>query len=790
MGKMLCYIAAGASGGQSGPSAKALHDQLLLALEKGLKPHPLHSEVLRVALELPNSTTQSVKALGAQLGLAPGRVVGGLLLALEVANKTGGNPAGSPVTSGLKPAQQSAVSAAAPLLAEGKWVLMEAGTGTGKSRIAAHLAAHVLALRDAGHDFHLVHESTATEHAAFPGKSDCGNAASSKVVIIAAPTVENVIHLLSEFELARPHIDQQRCWKIGVALGRNQFVSESAVTEILAQQATPDIGVLRWLELGMPPGTTAGSKVLAGSLPGICGLADDLRSVATDFPVEDVLLSEDSPESEQAWYLNLREMAMTCDVVLTTHAMLAVDNLWLQRRLPSLLPSPISLILDEAHAFEATQAMMGTDGLAVTRLIAILKSAPWAQVRAKGLADRALRDAELVDLALRTLPSNIPLPSHRIEDQACRSAWEKCRPILKKLRCSLDELKGKLTSAPAPLRSAAVFVRKAVSALIGLEDGYTGAITFSAIRKYPHIVIGPRSVDKLLASRWDNTPCGVLMSGTLLYPSLSGPVAGPLITRLKLPSDRSVATPPIHPYWLRSTPTMHVPAECSVDAFAPPTGGALTDDALRVWLGAVAELIVHDVAKHAAGGTLVLMTGYDRLRILSELLDAPLGERLITQDACQLPLTQAKAAFVSASRAGMRPVWLATGGAGTGLDLRDMQVIDVNAIQDRLLTDLVIPALPFGINRGSTQLARSDWAGFVSEKQEALRTFQQWLGRLVRREGLSDRNLWVMDGRIYQPSCRAWTHEFLRIVQDYPKFKRVDILERSFGQTDYVIGTE
>jgi CRISPR type IV-associated DEAD/DEAH-box helicase Csf4 len=73
------------------------------------------------------------------------------------------------------------------------------------------------------------------------------------------------------------------------------------------------------------------------------------------------------------------------------------------------------------------------------------------------------------------------------------------------------------------------------------------------------------------------------------------------------------------------------------------------------------------------------------------------------------------------------------------------------AEQDLLLTDLYIPRLPYGCHRTLTHRRRVAALGFMVEVHETARMLKQGVGRLVRREGLRDRHIWLADSRLTQP---------------------------------------
>jgi hypothetical protein len=56
--------------------------------------------------------------------------------------------------------------------------------------------------------------------------------------------------------------------------------------------------------------------------------------------------------------------------------------------------------------------------------------------------------------------------------------------------------------------------------------------------------------------------------------------------------------------------------------------------------------------------------------------------------------------------------------------------------------------------------------------------FLQGLGRLVRRDGLRNRRIWVLDGRLFSAKHRSSTVEFLRVIKSYPALREFDLPAR------------
>lgn len=761
--------------------------QLRSALAEQLPPVSLGGNTVAMTLELPEDLAKDLDERAAALGLGAPALVGGLLLAQGRSTRPAvqeGQALPDLVLEGLRPGQVDVVEAVAPRLAQGQFALIEAGTGAGKSRIIAHLAAHVLALRDSGYAF------TATKLAPadrllqpYSPQSPAGRAVTawaarqggspaegtSRAVIVAAPTLANVMHLALEYQRVAPTVDPTKRWTLGVVLGRRQFVSPSAVEELLAQQESPDPAVMDWARNGFPPGAAATSRLLAGRYPGLFGLAEDLRELATNFPVEDALLTSNCPLDEQEWYFALRQIAQGCDIVAVTHAMLALDNRNIHQDRATLLPAPLAVFIDEAHAFEATQADSASKTLSLILLKAALHSPAWSTMRCASAAKRASTAADRAYAALRAVPEPIRLPVDLGLKQKVLVAWDAAKATLADLQLELKALvkgAGKKATPGQGQRQLAevVAAREAIAALL---KGLPGKLSFSHAARYPHVVVGPRSVDAVLATRWEGTPCGALLSGTLLMPSAAGRQAAPIIRRLALPPARTGRPVETHPHWIRSTPTLYTPDKGYSRVLTPPTGAAASAGALEAWVGEVATVITKQVAPSAGGGTLVLLTSYERLRLLEERLrQVPeLAGRVIAQEQLFLPMAQALNLFKNRALAGDRPIWLGLGSAWTGIDIRDERFGDDEAGRDMLLTDVVIPAIPFGLNQTTTQAARVNFSGFHAQAVEAVNTFCQGIGRLVRREGLRDRRLWVLDGRL----AGGGLVEFNRVLSAYSK---------------------
>ena len=263
----------------------------------------------------------------------------------------------------------------------------------------------------------------------------------------------------------------------------------------------------------------------------------------------------------------------------------------------------------------------------------------------------------------------------------------------------------------------------------------------------------------------------MLLSGTLAHITQKGDSFDAINADLNIPPERCDAVTPLHPQWIYNTPTLYTPSPEIFHEYMPPSvteNPSVDEAAMHLWLLNCAKAINH-ATQTAAGGTLVLMTSFDRLEGLSATIRQhypELAPRLIEQHRHER-IGRSKEAFRHRAMDGQKPIWLATGAAWTGLDLRDTRIPDEQASEDVLLTDLVMPNLPFGLDRTTTHQARTERIGFVAEIIGVQRRMRQGLGRLVRREGLKHRRIWILDGRLQHAASRQWAADLHRALSLY-----------------------
>ena len=567
------------------------------------------------------------------------------------------------------------------------------------------------------------------------------------MVWVAAPTVAVLVHLLDEFRKSNPGNEPS------ILLGRQQFVSVYRVSEAfreLREDPDPSVAAAEtetraWLEGGGKPRTDFARR-LASHIPGVAYLAEDLFEIAPFLRAEAVRMEEaDELEPAQACLNSLLEQSGQSRLVICTQAMVLLRILAARkgdREDPPALPFS-HLLVDEVHELEAAAANLQSGELSLLGLRSWLRQSEFARSPEmceavseliEGLrGNRALGDGVTVDSDVRSLIVN---------------ALKPVAASLKKGRKGDDR--------------ARAFYLKSLATVISSGDRRMG-VHFTAIRRFPSIYTGPVSVGPMLGGLWQQVKAAVGVSGTIFLPTLGGGVSsGYMEAKLAVPPGRLRTVGPVISNWVRREPVMLRPDAASRAQLCYPSMGAkqgpatvedrITDEeqdsvpggpAYERWVDSAAAAI-NQASASAAGGTLVLCTSFRDVSELKHRLRLVLGERMLCHER-GLSVASQKNAFIAARSQGIRPVWLASGSAWTGLDITDEGRA---AKADLLLTDLMILRVPIGLNRTSTQFTRRRALGYNAVLFEAAFVLRQGLGRLMRRQGLTARRIWLLDGRI------------------------------------------
>jgi len=722
------------------------------AIDLGLDPALMPSVGLeRISVVFPADLATQLDNLGSAMSIAPGRVAGMYVQALRERELSSNSVQAQQLEEGPSllaidfPVQIQAIHDIVPAAKAGRIVLSEVGTGVGKSRIAARVAQMLLA-----------------------DEVTSGGRAPTTRVVVATPTVSQCVHLIDEFDCLDQtllRVGQPALPSYGIVLGRSHFVDVEVATEVARQihEASGNASLLTWIAGGCKSGLTNATKTLSRIAPGICGLMEDwlwLASELDDGLSHDALheceLTEESSDQSSTWYQQLRANSEQVAIVICTHAMVAIDAILRARSANGAMCEFQYLIVDEAHQLEQEVANMASNSVSLHTLSILLGRSEWGAVRCKELAAQCQRTVRAFNSRLGALPmkagSVIVVPDALRKDQALSVAWQAVVPEIVNLAQMLKNLSNEIgqNKEVQGWGLARVRINMAIRALNFILAGtHATEVSLSKVKRMASLQVGPRTVSQYLKPLWERLSSAVLMSATLYLPTHKGDSAQYLISTLALPQDRIHEVASIYPDWITNSVQLLLPDKDSLADLRPPSSEESSHEDMMAWLHNVAMSIVNCVLPDAKGGVMVLMSGYDRLATLADMLVPLLGDRLIVQTRRSHSLSRSVQQFRGGYATGTKPVLLVTGRAWTGLDLKDLAVPDSAAALDFLLSDLVVPNIPFGLNRTTTHSSRvSRFFGFESSATALL--LRQGLGRLVRRRGLQSRRIWIFDSRVLQ----------------------------------------
>lgn len=590
----------------------------------------------------------------------------------------------------------------------GKVVFAEAATGTGKGRMIAALAA--------------------------------AGAARGDTVVISAPLAV-AWQLLDDLA----EIDEANTAGCDLVLGRANFVSPAALAVWAEDEGHTDM--LNWIASGGQALSERARRASEVTGKPLRWLLDDALSIAEDLPVTSVMLTagaDEDCEGEQT-YRTLQNKHGSAAIILCSHYMLASHIRQAQlrkiteedekKRNGLALPLVIdTLIVDEAHLLENAFAAINSHTLHLRPLIRAVES------------EIGIGRTPLL-AALKELGNHITQVATSSKGKELRTLSE--QPGLEQLLSELDAAIDGVNLTRAQSRSS-VGIKLGV-ARSGIKAALSGVMTLkfevSPIRKYPRLTVGRANLAKAMEFLWDHVIGAALVSATLYSDDNSAKL---IRWKLGVPPERALYLPAVHPKWVSEAVQL---SDMRV---------SLTPDDSDEWLDELAAATTR-ITDQAAGGTLVLCTSFHNAQSLAQRLSTTLGNRLVLQTATSSASTCASQ-YRLLYQQGIKPVWIGLGAAWTGINLSDD---DQPAEKDWMLSDLIISRLPLGINRSLTHERRVAVAGFSIVAQEAAWQLRQGLGRLVRREGIPKRKLWVLDVRV--DTKAPWLTPFKRILKRYAK---------------------
>jgi len=601
-------------------------------------------------------------------------------------------------------------------------VFAEGSTGIGKSRVIAAAAIH----------------------AAQSGMTP---------VIIAAPTIAVMEQLYNELQTVGP-----KDLSCIILPGASEFVDDLALSAYLETAQTDPLlpydqnqKIASWVEKGAPP-------IKRGPLAQSIGhdaawLMSDLRELAPDIPNDFTLQSGQEEGEARKLVVAIRKRAHdNAHIIFCTHTMLAIG----QKTQWRALPAPKVLFIDEAHLFEQTLSQINSDQLSIFALLVELLR--YQRKNSLGNTSSAALTVKLARNLMKSL-QDIELDNQR---QVCMNTMEDTTKKSVVIR-DLEDLGKKLKSKTLSDMPRQTFFQNGLNNILqslraqqAFSNNPTNRVNlvFSDDRRYPSLLCGPSKLAAQMGDIWKQAKGGVALISATLYimDSYGNTKCDYLRGLLEVNNFGRLYTPaPVIDRSIYDLPTLYIPEEPEqARLLCPPKSRGSTAE--TKWHDALIRTI-SNIVQDARGGTLVLTTAYQDIQALEKgLIAAGVSqERLVVQERNK-KFRENEQDFRQRHREGKKPILLALGTAWTGIDLKEKDAdgeSDVPEEQDFLLTDLVITRLPVGLNSSNSMLSRIEQTRTLPIINEALLTFKQGLGRLIRRANVTDRRLWVLDGRIF-----------------------------------------
>jgi CRISPR type IV-associated DEAD/DEAH-box helicase Csf4 len=758
----------------SGKTAELI-SSIEAALAAGLAPAPIPADAQRVSIRV--SSTLMAELDRNRGGRAVSVYAAGLVAAW--AKRSDSSESSRDDLSDFRPEQRRFAIEIDRRLTPGAQILAEGSTGLGKGLVITRLAGRATGL-----------------------------------AIVAAPTIKTLSQNLNEYEKLRIAHDYPAA---RVFIGRRNFVSarrlRNRINEILEDRAstgsddtpTVDVGedrttIMRaaiaaraWLETGATnsgPDTDDRAATLRAILPIGAYLTSDLRAVAPGFPTDEVILepNEDPDDPGQRAYAEMRERVNSSEIgpIFTTHYAFILSNRFNRKRPEAtapvdenattpdresdesedddarrLLPTPDLLIVDEAHQLASSAESVFTMTIALSTLVRQLSAIePWRSLRMQTRAVEAAR--EVAAIAERMIDVFAVAKDYSIADT--RSSL---RPLARELLDHINKLTARKKIPVTPETRIIFDAREIAKRIVSTSADYSVKIDASPVYRFPSLAIGPSNLYGFFTRMWERIDQVVFVSATIYVPRSRTTPTSPLMTTLYLDPKRVAMAPAIMAPWLHTGVTLRTAYD--EPTLRPPAADATNYvEEMESWHRRIADH-VREIWRTARGGTLVLLTSYDSIDALQQLLDPEQNNpAIIAQRRGRFPI--AEAAFRTMYAAGRKPLWLATAQAWTGMDLRDTRLGDdgkpVDVSKDFLFTDLIVPRVPFGTEQSrihQARYSRSVW----NEWDRAAMQFRQGIGRLIRAEGLRERRLFVLDGRIWDPAKAAMMEPYKLMLAPY-----------------------
>lgn len=487
--------------------------------------------------------------------------------------------------------------------------------------------------------------------------------------------------------------------------------------------ATTNQELKDWINQGGKPlGERAAAYAKATSVD-LAYLMEDAISLADDLPIRESQLSTQDDCEAQSVYETAKSGVTERPILLMSHHMLAAGMYSGDDRNESqfaFFRRGDQLIIDEAHLFEEALSSLTSTTLHASVLGRRFSGYPKVKRACEALYD------VLCDVCVKGKPNY----KSRYQQAFCNSD---SAPMLLDAIVKLNELIEKHVKGEAKRRELQAYIAGLKQIHQNLKNPYAMTkVSLSPVKKLPSISSGSYLLTPLLQKIWQNYSGIMLVSATLLG---SRGDAALMSWILRLPKDRLSVVKPVTPNWIAQSLEIHRSFTNSVDFGS------------EEWLDQVSEKCMQVIGS-AKGGILILNTSFETCDALAARLRPILNERLIVQSSVH-SLAYCKAKFIELYRSGVMPVWIGVGRAWVGVDLTDESV---SAKHDNMISDLIIPKIPYQISQSMASQYRNSAGHYGVMAQEAAWVLRQGIGRLVRRQGCPKKHVWLLDGRIVEPA--------------------------------------
>ena len=791
-------------GSARGARSQAILSALERAVALDLKPAetPVNGHArYKATLYLPDGMAAQLVALTERYRLSEPAVVRGLLAAMGTAGQSGLESTPIPVNHPIaklnaalralgekaedRPEQVAIYDYLCDSLVNRAIGMVEAGTGVGKTR--AEIAAACTWVKDSGNS-----------------------------LCIAVPTLVLIRQAIVEYgnqKRVHRHLPPLRAIR-----GRREFISQEAVDLALNDEVLDiDAGDRKSAEDWLRRGQGKTHEFFPWS-------ADSLERAAPSLPIDELRLNEFTDKTDAGYRAYKAQFSRSDDdapeILLCTHAMLAQDALMRMRAIGrdesfqtiqqeifsalkqltaaskagedkpelvdavqelkagrgrlahdlslddiGLLPPYAALIVDEAHLLEETFANALSDYVSLRALI-------WAMHAYRnaggGLPASVITEADKTVRRLTEIGH-----AGQFLSLARGDGYGAVHAQLARLRADIKTAFGNPRAADKKRKRYAVEITRALAVIGAALKNGRGYIHFSSTRSYPQVYVGPYSVESTLQTLWNQVTAGACISATLYTERSDG--YSSTYQRVLLGIDASQAREyrPLHVRWTLDPVRVYTPDPANPEWLLPPSIKD-EEDVTERWLDEVA-LMLRNIHQTSAGGCLALMTSYAAAEGIAERL-MDISQCLVVARDTVSARQQHLAYCRLLGKEGIKPLWLGLRVAWTGIDVggHTDEWLSVTgnllpADKDNVLTDLVIPRLPYMLNQSLTFRWRvKNRPHFPWATLDAAFLFKQGLGRLIRRPGLpNNRRIFALDARLVKPDGEAQRALFWNTLQRY-----------------------